>query len=309
MRLDDLERRIDLPERAASSWLGVRTGTLRKRWSRARVAATEWIWSALADRRQRLPMRSAVSDYALGIPAPVDLRLAERRASVADVLRILRDALGGHPVASIALRTDLPEPIVRRVLRCALSLAGRTTVDAELDGRPDLLLVFALKAARPFADLGATRQRKLQPLLTYFAARTAPQQPGEPDLQAVCAAWHDCLVGRYVSLQLQGAALALLRLFSVAGISARSVIVRLARSSSEGDDHLADQLRERCLAALGALPRIERCAPRRGRPRAYLLLGADRDSPATSREADSGGLHALMWCLEVWLALHTGGTP
>lgn len=305
--LDDLERHIDLPERAASSWLGVRPGTLRKRWSRARVAATDWIWAALADRRARLPIPSVVSDYRLGIPAPVDLGGVERRATVADVLRILCDALGGHSVASIALRADLPEPTVRRVLHCALSLAGRTAVDAELDGRPDLLLAFALKAARPFADLDATRQRKLQPLLTYFAARTAPQQPGELDLKAVCAAWRDCLVGRYVSLELQGAAFTLLRLFSAAGMSARSVILRLASCASEGDEHLAHQLRERCVAALGALPRIERCAPRRGRPRAYLLLGADRDSSATSREAASGGLHAVMWCLEVWLALHSGG--
>lgn len=309
MRLDDLERRIDLPERAASSWLGVRPGTLRKRWSRARVVASEWIWTALTDRRRQLPIPSVVSGYRLGIPAPVDLRLAERRTTVADVLRVLCDTLAGHSVASIALRADLPEPIVRRVVHCALSLAGRATVDAELDGRPDLLLAFALKAARPFVGLGATQQGKLQPLLTYFAARTAPQQPGEPDLQTVCAAWRGCLVGRYVSLESQGAAFTLLRLFSVAGMSARSVIVRLAPCASEGDDHLADQLRERCVAALGALPRIERCAPRRGRPRAYLLLGADRDSPAASRETDSSGLHALMWCLEVWLALHAGSTP
>lgn len=307
--LDHLERRIDLPERAASGWLDVRPGTLRKRWSRARVAASEWIWTALADRRTRLPIRSVVSDVRLGIPAPVDLHAAERRATVNDVLRILGDVLAGHSPASVALRTDLPEPIVRRVLHCALSLAGRAVIDAELDGRPDLLLAFALKAARPFVDLGAARQPKLQPLLAYFAERTVPQEPGEPDLRAVCAAWRSCLVGRYVSLESQVAAVVLLRFLAAAGIGAQSVIVRLAPSASEGHDHLADQLRERCLAALGAMPRIERCAPRRGRPPAYLLLGADRKSPAASREADSGGLHALMWSLEIWLALHSGGTP
>ncbi|MEW5880432.1 MAG: hypothetical protein AB1761_08310 [Pseudomonadota bacterium] len=308
-RLDNLERRIDLPERAASSWLGVRAGTLRKRWSRARVAAIDWIWNALADRGQRLPMLSVVSDYALGIPAPVDLGLAERRATVADVLRVLCDTLAGHSVASIALRTDLPEPIVRRVLRSALSLAGRATVDAELDGCLDLLLSAALKSARPYVDLTATSQRKLRPLLAYLAARTAAQQPGEPDLQAVCAAWRGCLAGRYVSLESQRAAFVLLRFLAAAGIGARSIVVRLASSAGEDDTHLADQLRERCFAALGAMPRIERCAPRRGRPRAYLLLGADRDSPAAAREVGGGGLHAVMWCLEVWLAVHARNVP
>ena len=222
--LDGLDRSLPLSERAASHWLGVSRGALRKRWSRAKTEQDQFAWVELCAQRNRTDIPDVTSDFALAAPdRPEFVSLLDTPARFDAVRGVLIDATAGHPIQSIARRRDIAELLVSDVLLAGARAAGRRLSTSQLTGPLEILFEAVWSAASCVADFGRIGQPKLLPLAGYLETAA----PTELVVRAT-SAWCVCLRREYISLEQPKLLLPFLEMLKAADFPIADLVVRFA---------------------------------------------------------------------------------
>lgn len=277
-QLDRSLRSLRLTEAQVCRLTATQPGWLRKRWQRAAVDRDGVTWSGLdaAARRVDLP---DVTDGFVFQPPRVALASESSEWSFDLVLQILTDLADGRTAAQSRLRSGLTSERWRDFEAVVRSWPSATE-RADLPWRQGFKRV---------------HQPKWRALLREL------RQTSRLDVVApACDAWRQMLQGDYLSLANFATALPLMQWLATCGISSGQLVVSYVRGV---DAKTLDATARSIEAIFDGPPCRREEAPRRGRPRLYLMLRASTTREPSNAALSVAGLHALLFCAWVQASL------
>lgn len=306
--IDHFLRQVDLTSREAAHWSGVLPTTLRQRAFASHVAGKQVYWDAILTRSIEGGHEAVASDCAVELPrSPLASALADP-TRFQNVLSTLSDISRGMDSSTVTLRARREPTWVDQIVQCA---------------------------SKVLADLGHQRQQRSETPACRFDALARDLQPGKLAIdltragqakfaslrkamgsmssdagKSFAGAWTRCYAGRYIGLDDVNAASDLLHELSAAKVSDQFLALSIALApgqTADGSGLIAEsQLQLAVRKAFGKEALVEYKAPRRGRPRNYLIWSskplAEQSAP-TSASLSVTGFNALLIALAVFVEL------
>ncbi len=295
--------RLEVTQRAASEWLGCRQDRFRKRVSRCSLGSSDYITQVLEQASSTVPIRDVCEDFEIGARrSPHVPKTSPQQVPFFTVLHVCKDLHAGLPCTAVAARSDINPLEIRKIASCISDRAGLSVSWALSDAQLGFRVDEAFKRLSSFADFTRLDQPSM-----HHLAELASRTQRATELEQASLSWEVIRVGSYLSLERPSSAFDLLKFLARAQVSVKQLVLRVARRSND-DDREVRRLERTAAARLAdvflAPPRIEHCKERRGRPRAYLLIGpAEGIEQPSSAALGLGGLHALMLTACVWRAV------
>jgi hypothetical protein len=162
-----------------------------------------------------------------------------------------------------------------------------------------MVLSMALQEVVGVASVVPARHPKLAQLHRWLSSARSDE------LVAGTESWRLLRRGAYVGLDRPHLAVGLLQLLKAADVSPSSIRVRFAHRSCDSNEDrraLEKAVRERIRGVLGADVIVECASERRGRPRAYLLVGSENAS-RSSAALGLKGFHLLLFVASIYVEL------
>jgi hypothetical protein len=289
-QLDARLRELIITERAACQLASLKSGILRQRWKRGRLAADECIWAALTAAARAVSFRRVGDEHPTGMPSnPLAPSAAPLRFG--QVHAVLTDLVAGHPTNVVALRQGVASDLVATALQ-HVNAWHRMRGDRHEPGAN------AATSQVPWADSWA---RALRP--KWEVVRRALEKSTPGDLAPAVASWAATASDQCIDFARVEAGFDLLKWLAGTGLLADQLVLCHAR---DGDpEPTASLLR----GLFGGEPVLRCLAPRRGRPKAYLLICSrvtDKPGDLANAALSVAGLHVLMFSAWVWTRMMGG---
>jgi hypothetical protein len=287
-QMDAHIRELVITERAACQLTGLKPGMLRQRWKRARALPNDCIWAALDAAAHATSLKSLDDGYRTGMPSnPLAPTSAPLRFG--GVHAVLTDLVDGHPRNVVALRQGVSEEVVREVLLHLHEWHRLRNYPVDSTARP----------AVPWATAWPRNAQA-----KWVMVRRALEQASPESLGPVVSSWQSVACEQHIDLSRVEAGFNLLKWLAGTGLLADQLVLCHSR---EVDPKTAVDVVQGLFDGAAVLRTL---APRRGRPKVYLLVSSTGTAKAEGDVANAAlsvaGLHVLMFSAWVWARM-TGG--
>lgn len=293
----------------------ITAAAFRKRCSRRSDSTSKQAvaWSAISSANCGTDLPDIVERFQLYSAEAPDEIFKKLPVGFKEILEVLSDLSIGKPLSETSSRCNLAEPLV--VELAALGCDVMTQLGL-LERSPGGLHSGAQAIARYQSAFDKHGRINFARVVAEKLAPLAGYLKGTPQRDAVrraVASWIACYRNSYISIEQPAHAINLIKLLSAAHISSDKLLVRIAAPTTKLDE--AKQLQAAIisvfLGAYGLPPTIDVISPRRGRPRAYLVLSSSKllvGSMPSSAGVSMAGFNALMLVAGVQLNFNEGTT-
>ena len=310
--VDHYLQQIDLTSREGAHWSGVLPTTLRQRAFARGISGKEVAWSAILARPLEGSHEHIATAFAMEVPRSPLASVIADQTRFETVLSALCDISRGMDSPTVALRARREADWVDEVVQCAsmvlADLGHQRRPRSETSACRFDALTRDLLSVELAIDLTRIDQAK------FASLRKAMGSISSDAGKTIATAWTRCYAGPYVGLDDVDAASELFHGLSAAKISDQYLALSITLAPGQTPDGpglvAESQLQLAFRKSFGKEALVEYKAPRRGRPKNYLIWAsrplAEQSAPP-SASLSVTGFNALLFALAVFVDLSKTG--